>query len=187
MAIQPCPGGASGWARRACLQGGWAHRADLGECRSVWLSTLTARALGSDSVLAVVHDLSAVTAVRALFGGDVTAAARLLSSLAKRMATSLHHFPDTAQREALLTELLSATLSSASHLIGSQEDAWGDLRPAEHRAAATALLLGLEQAAFLLADNLRHQKIVGHSHPNIREYLSNCHLYIRVFPFLSHS
>lgn len=176
MAIQACPGGASGWARRACLRAGWAHRADLGECRSVWLSTLTARALGSDSVLAVVHDLSAVTAVRALFGGDVTAAARLLSSLAKRMETSLYHFPDNAQREALLTELLSATLSSASHLIGSQEDAWGDLRPAEHRAAATALLLGLEQAAFLLADNLRQQKIVGHSHPNI----SKCNLHFRL-------
>ncbi|KAA0186104.1 hypothetical protein HAZT_HAZT010407 [Hyalella azteca] len=166
-AIQACPGGASGWARRDCYPGGWASRADLGECRSVWLSTLTARAQGTDSVLAVVHDLSAVTAVRALYGGDVTAAARLLSSLAKRMATSLSHFPDTSQREALLSELLSATLASASHLIGSQEDAWGDLQPDEHRAAVTALLLGLEQAAFLLADNLRQQKVVVDSYPNI--------------------
>uniref|UniRef100_A0A6A7FTK4 Latrophilin Cirl-like isoform X6 n=1 Tax=Hirondellea gigas TaxID=1518452 RepID=A0A6A7FTK4_9CRUS len=167
MAIQPCPGGASGWARRACLQGGWDRRADLGECRSVWLTTLTERALGSDSVLAVVHDLSAVTARRAFYGGDVTAAARLLTSLAKRMATSLYHFPDTDQREALLSELLSATLSSASHLIGCQEEAWGDLRPSEHQAAATALLLGLEEAAFLLANNLRQQKTVGHSLTNI--------------------
>ncbi|KAF2354530.1 GAIN domain N-terminal [Trinorchestia longiramus] len=166
-AVQACPGGASGWARRDCYMGGWAPRADLGECRSVWLSTLTSRAQGSDSVLAVVHDLSAVTAVRSLYGGDVTAAARLLTSLAKRMAMSLSHFPDTAQREALLTELLSTTLASASHLIGSQEDAWGDLQPNEHRAAVTTLLLGLEQAAFLLADNLRHQKVVVESYPNI--------------------
>jgi len=102
-AVLPCPGGASGWARRTCLPSGWAHRADLGGCLSVWLSTLTARANGSDSVLAVGHDLSAVTAVRALYGGDVTAASRLLSSLVKRMSRSLYHFPDAAQREALLS------------------------------------------------------------------------------------
>ena len=168
-AVLPCPGGASGWARRACLPGGWAPRADLGGCLSVWLSTLTSRANGSDSVLAVGNDLSAVTAVRALYGGDVTAAARLLSFLVKRMASSLYHFPDTSQREALLTELLVATLKSASYLIGSQEEAWGDLSPAEHRSAATTLLLALEQAAFLLADNLRHQKTVNDSKPNICE------------------
>jgi len=55
--------------------------------------------------------------------------------------------------------------------MASQGEAWSDLRPDEHRSAATTLLLALEQAAFLLADNLRHQKVVSHSFPNIREYL----------------
>ncbi|XP_063600799.1 latrophilin Cirl-like isoform X5 [Penaeus indicus] len=167
VAVQPCPGGASGWARRPCNPLGWAGPADLSECRSVWLTTLTSRAHTNDAVLAVAHDLATVTGSRALYGGDVTATARLLNSLARRMADDVSNFPDRAQREALVTELVGAAIATGSHLMGGQRDAWADLRPPEHRAAATALLLGLEEAAFLLADNLHHEKTVNHAESNI--------------------
>ncbi|XP_042859853.1 adhesion G protein-coupled receptor L1-like isoform X8 [Penaeus japonicus] len=167
VAVQPCPGGASGWARRPCNPLGWAGPADLSECRSVWLTTLTSRAHTNDAVLAVAHDLATVTGSRALYGGDVTATARLLNSLARRMADDVSNFPDRDQREALVTELVGAAIATGSHLVGGQRDAWADLRPPEHRAAATALLLGLEEAAFLLADNLHHEKTVNHAEPNI--------------------
>ncbi|XP_069974868.1 latrophilin Cirl isoform X6 [Penaeus vannamei] len=167
VAVQPCPGGASGWARRPCNPLGWAGPADLSECRSVWLTTLTARAHTNDAVLAVAHDLATVTGSRALYGGDVTATARLLNSLARRMADDVSNFPDRDQREALVTELVGAAIATGSHLMGGQRDAWADLRPPEHRAAATALLLGLEEAAFLLADNLHHEKTVNHAESNI--------------------
>ena len=42
---------------------GWSGAADLSECRSVWLSTLTSRAASNDAVLAVAHDLAAVVKV----------------------------------------------------------------------------------------------------------------------------
>ncbi|ROT76135.1 putative latrophilin Cirl-like isoform X4, partial [Penaeus vannamei] len=165
----PCSrarGGASGW--RAAPVTRWAGGpADLSECRSVWLTTLTARAHTNDAVLAVAHDLATVTGSRALYGGDVTATARLLNSLARRMADDVSNFPDRDQREALVTELVGAAIATGSHLMGGQRDAWADLRPPEHRAAATALLLGLEEAAFLLADNLHHEKTVNHAESNI--------------------
>ncbi|KAK8747712.1 hypothetical protein OTU49_016552, partial [Cherax quadricarinatus] len=167
VAVQPCPGGASGWARRPCNPLGWAGPADLSECRSVWLTTLTSRAHANDAVLAVAHDLAAVTGSRALYGGDVTATARLLNSLAHRMAGDVNNFPDGDQREALVTELVGAAVATGSHLVGGQRAAWADLRPPEHRAAATALLLGLEEAAFLLANNLHHEKTVKHAETNI--------------------
>ncbi|XP_042221217.1 adhesion G protein-coupled receptor L3-like isoform X2 [Homarus americanus] len=167
LAVQPCPGGASGWARRPCNPLGWSGPADLSECRSVWLTTLTSRAHANDAVLAVAHDLAAVTGSRALYGGDVTATARLLNSLARRMADDVNNFPDGDQREALVTELVGAAVATGSHLVGGQRAAWADLRPPEHRAAATALLLGLEEAAFLLANNLHYEKTVKFAESNI--------------------
>ncbi|XP_068218279.1 latrophilin Cirl-like isoform X7 [Palaemon carinicauda] len=167
VAVQSCPGGASGWARRSCNPLGWSGPADLSECRSVWLTTLTSRAHASDAVLAVAHDLAIVTGSRALYGGDVTATANLINSLARRMAEDVSNFPDRAQREAMVTELVGAVVATGSHLVGRQRAAWGDLRPPEHQVAATALLLGLEEAAFLLADNLHQEKTVIHAESNI--------------------
>lgn len=137
----------------------------------MWLSTLTSRAHTNDAVLAVAHDLASVTASRALYGGDVTATARLLNSLARRMANDVIDFPDVAQREAMVTELVNIAVATGSNLVGGQQAAWADLRPLEHRAAATSLLLGLEEAAFLLANNLHHEKTVRLAEANIRE----CH------------
>ena len=171
MAVQPCPGGASGWARRPCDPLGLAGAADLSECRSMWLSTLNARADVDDAVLAVSHDLVSVTGSRALYGGDVTATARILNNLARRMAKDVSGFPDINQREAMVTELVSTAVATGSNMMGGQQAAWEDLRPLEHRAAATSLLLGLEETAFLLANNLHHEKTVRHAEANIRECL----------------
>lgn len=179
VAVQPCPGGASGWARRPCNPLGWAGPADLSACRSAWLTSLTSRAHTNDAVLAVAQDLATVTRSRPLYGGDVTATARLLNSLARRMADDVKNFPVGAQREAVVTDLVSLAVATGSNLMGGQRAAWADLRPPEHRAAATALLLGLEEAAFLLAKNLHHEKTVTHAEHNIREYfqLYSCLLF----------
>jgi len=86
------------------------------------------------------------------------------------MAKDVKDFPVGAQREALVTDLVSLAVATGSNLMGGQRAAWADLRPPEHREAATALLLGLEEAAFLLANNLHHEKTVTHAEHNIREY-----------------
>ena len=155
VAVQSCPGGATGWARRKCLSTGWAGPADLGECRSAWLTALETRANGQDAVLSVADDLATVTANKALYGGDLTTAARLISILAKRMTQDVSGFPDPRQKQSHVTELLSTALSTASSLLAAgMGGPWGDLAPHERRLAVTQLMVGLEEATFLLADAL---------------------------------
>lgn len=156
MAVQPCPGGASGWARRPCNSANWAGPADLSECRSVWLATLETRANSHDSLLGVATDLATVTASKALYGGDLTTTARLLSTLATRMTEHLNDFPDARQRQALVTEMLQAALSTGSALLAAgMAGPWGDLVVHERRHAVTQLMVALEEASFLLADSLQ--------------------------------
>ncbi|KAF2355503.1 GPCR family 2 extracellular hormone receptor domain [Trinorchestia longiramus] len=155
VAVQSCPGGATGWAKRKCHPSGWSGPADLGECRSAWLTALEARANSHDAVLSVADDLATVTANKALYGGDLTTAARLISTLARRMTQDANSFPDPRQKEALVTELLNTALSTASSLLAAgMGGPWGDLAPHERRHAVTQLMVGLEEAAFLLADAL---------------------------------
>ncbi|XP_071548081.1 latrophilin Cirl-like isoform X3 [Panulirus ornatus] len=155
VAVQPCPGGASGWARRPCHKADWAGPADLSECRSVWLATLETRANSHDSLLGVAADLATVTASKALYGGDLTTTARLLSTLATRMTEHVHAFPDPRQRQALVTEMLQAALTTGSALLAAgMAGPWGDLAVRERRHAVTQLMVALEEASFLLADAL---------------------------------
>ncbi|XP_069173525.1 latrophilin Cirl isoform X3 [Procambarus clarkii] len=155
VAVQPCPGGASGWARRPCHSAEWAGPADLSECRSVWLATLKTRASSHDSLLSVAADLATVTASKALYGGDLTTTARLLSTLASRMTEQVRDFPDPRQRQDLVTEMLQAALATGSALLAAgMAGPWGDLAVRERRHAVTQLMVALEEASFLLADAL---------------------------------
>ncbi|XP_042878351.1 latrophilin Cirl-like isoform X5 [Penaeus japonicus] len=155
IAVQPCPGGASGWARRTCKIVDWAGPADLSECRSVWLATLETRANSHDSLIGVAADLAKVTENKALYGGDLITTARLLSTLATRMAEHLHAFPEPRQRQALVTEMLQSALSTGSALLAAgMAGSWGDLAVRERRHAVTQLMVALEEATFLLADVL---------------------------------
>lgn len=176
VAVQSCPGGASGWATRPCAPRGWVSPPDLGDCRSVWLSSLLTRtkseAESKDGALAVAEDLTKVTRDRKLYGGDITATARLVSELTRRMGEDLSSFPDGAQREALVTELVEETLKTVSNLVVWQRPAWGDLGPSEHNSAVNQLLLGIEETAFFLADNIHHEKTISFATSHICKFKS---------------
>ena len=153
--VQKCPVGVTGYARRLCLVTGWEGPADLSECRSQWLTTLQARANGDESVNGVAADLAKVTANKALYGGDLRTAAGLISVLATKMDKSSYSYPETKQRRSLIEEFLSYALTTGSALLSSGlSGPWGDLSPRERRNAVTQLMIGLEEAAFLLADTL---------------------------------
>ncbi|XP_045122883.1 latrophilin Cirl-like isoform X3 [Portunus trituberculatus] len=155
VAVQACPGGATGSARRRCQMATWEATVDLSECRSLWLATLETRANSRESLLSVATDLAKVTASKALYGGDLITTARLLSTLALNMAKHAHAFPDPRQRQALVTEMLQATLTTGSALLkAGMTGPWGDLGVRERRHAVTQLMVALEEASFLLADVL---------------------------------
>ncbi|CAL4223886.1 unnamed protein product, partial [Meganyctiphanes norvegica] len=163
IAVQPCPGGASGWARRTCLSKGWEDHSDLSECRSVWLNTMESRVEAKDSLLNIANDLATVTGSKALYGGDLTTTARLLSTLATHMVDHALAFPDPRQREALVTEMLQAVLTTGSSLLAEgMTGPWGDLSAKERHHAVTKLMVALEEAAFLLADAIPPDNEVAH-------------------------
>lgn len=211
--VQPCPGGATGYARWFCSAGAAARATwypsspDLSECKSVWLTSLDSRIGEGDSIISIANDLAQVTHSKTLYGGDMMAAARLLRQMALKMAADLQAFPDWRQREAIVTELVQSVVRAGSSLLGSAQSlAWRDLgltaaaaattstststsdgeeldphyyatqqRDQHARTTATALLTGLEENAFLLANTISRQKSVFQSFDNIRKFLVALH------------
>lgn len=154
-AVQSCPGGATGWVRRKCHESGWAGPVYFGDCRSTWLTALQSRANTKDNVISIAKDLSQVTASNDLYAGDLTTAARLISTLARRMPQDLSDFHEQKQRQAEITDFLNFCLLTASSLLAAgMGGPWGDLALSERRQAVTRLMVGLEEATFLLADAL---------------------------------
>ncbi|KAK4016000.1 hypothetical protein OUZ56_030964 [Daphnia magna] len=131
--VQPCPGGATGYARWFCSAGqgpaAWYPSSpDLSECKSVWLTSLDSRIGEGDSIISIANDLAQVTHSKTLYGGDMMAAARLLRQMALKMAADLQAFPDWRQREAIVTELVQSVVRAGSSLLGSAQSlAWRDL------------------------------------------------------------
>ena len=233
--VQPCPGGATGYARWFCAvpavvdgRASWYPSSpDLSECKSVWLTSLDSRIGEGDSIISIANDLAQVTHSKTLYGGDMMAAARLLRQMALKMAADLQAFPDWRQREAIVTELVQSVVRAGSSLLGSAQSlAWRDLglttpvsatystspsssssspslvedvetvdphyyatqqRDQHARTTATALLTGLEENAFLLANTISRQKSVFQSFDNIRKLSLLLHHLIPSILFPRHS
>ena len=81
VAIQPCPGGTSGFARWQCGEDGlWMlPTPDLSECQAHWVARLEARLRGGEAAIAVAADLAAVTETRGLYGWDLLVCAKTWS------------------------------------------------------------------------------------------------------------
>ncbi|XP_037090639.1 LOW QUALITY PROTEIN: latrophilin Cirl-like [Pollicipes pollicipes] len=135
-------------------QGGRVEKVD--ECKSILMAALEERLLSGEHTLRVAAELAQVTdRSDGLFGGDVRTAARLVNHLASRQAQQLIAVPAVERREAIVTELTEDVVRAASNVLDAgQLAAWRDLGPEERRRAATSLLIGLEQNAFLLSDNV---------------------------------
>ncbi|KAG8235883.1 hypothetical protein J437_LFUL010113 [Ladona fulva] len=170
VAVQPCPGGATGFARWQCLGGGLRapNGPDLGECRSVWLTSLQSRVEEGDSISGIANDLAQVTASKILYGGDIMTTTKIVKKMAHKMSLDIRTYPDPQQREAIVTELLHGVVKTGSNLLdGSQRASWRDLAYDEQMRVATSLLIGLEENAFLLADTVVREKEVVQSVKNI--------------------
>ncbi|XP_046406443.1 latrophilin Cirl-like isoform X2 [Ischnura elegans] len=163
VAVQPCPGGAIGVARWQCLGSGQRSPdgPDLGECRSVWLTSLESRVEEGDSIMGISNDLAQVTASKILYGGDMMTTTKIVKKMAQKMSLDIRTFPDPRQREAIVTELLHGVVRTGSNLLdSSQKGSWRDLTYEEQMRVATSLLIGLEENAFLLADTVVREKEV---------------------------
>ncbi|XP_060516330.1 latrophilin Cirl isoform X2 [Cylas formicarius] len=173
--IKPCPPGATGFAKWHCAdvpgsQPQWSPQyPDLSECRSVWLTSLEQRILtGKDQLVSITSDLAQVTTSKTLYGGDMAITTKIIQKMTEKMSQDIQTFPDTRQREAIVTEMLMDVAKTSSNLLdSSQHPSWRDLSYKEQMSVATSLLIGLEENAFLLADTVMSQKTVNRKFKNI--------------------
>ncbi|XP_050519507.1 latrophilin Cirl isoform X1 [Diabrotica virgifera virgifera] len=174
--IQPCPGGTTGFAKWHCQafpnskEPQWyPPNPDLSECRSVWLTSLEQRIIvGRDPLLSITNDLAQVTSSKTLFGGDMMFTTKIIQKLTEKMSKDIQTFPDAAQREQFVTELLSDVALTGSNLLdASQRSSWKDLSYKEQMNVATSLLIELEENAFLLAETVNNKKTVDRHFKNI--------------------
>ena len=181
-----CSSGSTGFAKWSCdhpdirdidhagsgKQVSWnSNGPTLAECRSLWLGELDSKLRsGLNSVSNVSKILAEKTAGIGenvgIFGGDLVLGARLLKHMAERMHYDLQRTVNLEAREAMVTDLVQNVVKTASNFISSDKDdsqirqSWTDLRPDERGRAATALLVGLEENAFLLAETVTSEKII---------------------------
>lgn len=122
----------------------------------------------------------------------------IMKRLAQKMSMSIQSFPDTRQREAIVTDLLLGVvktgtnyvliiyilvfcfiiflltfsyLSSGSNLLDiSQQASWKDLSHPAQMQVATSLLIGLEENAFLLAGAVLREKTIVQQSKNICKF-----------------
>jgi len=95
----------------------------------------------------------------------------IVKKMNDKMSKNIQTFPDWNQREAIVSELLSSVVKTTSNLIDDpQMPGWRDLSHSEQMRVATAMLIGLEENAFLLADTVIRPKPFVHSTKNIRKY-----------------
>ncbi|RZB40519.1 latrophilin Cirl [Asbolus verrucosus] len=172
--IQPCPGGATGFAKWRCIEVNSAPTwfpvtPDLSQCRSVWLTSLEQRIMaGRDPLVSITNDLAQVTSRKTLYGGDMMITTKMIQKMTQKMSQDIQTFPDTRQREAIVTEMLSDIVKTGSNLLdSSQHPSWRDLSHTEQMRVATSLLIGLEENAFLLADTVMRKKTINQIVKNI--------------------
>ena len=109
-----------------------------------------------------------------LYGGDVVLATRMLKHMSERMRYDIQRTVDVGSREAMVTALVKYVVRISSNLLGSQSAAWADLAQAQDGVgrAVTALMVGLEENAFLLADAVTSEKIIIKPTENICKSLT---------------
>ncbi|CAH1153302.1 unnamed protein product [Phaedon cochleariae] len=178
-AIEPCPGGTTGFAKWHCRAGAeadlgraahwWPSEPDLSECRSVWLTSLEQRIVaGRDPLVSITNDLAQVTGSKTLYGGDMMITTKIIQKMTEKMSKDIRTVDDARQREQIVTEMLMDVAKTGSNLLdASQRASWKDLSYKEQMSVATSLLIGLEENAFLLADTVNSEKTVEKVFKNI--------------------
>lgn len=169
-AIQVCPQGSSGFARWSCGDTGmWSSESpNLGECQSLWLSRLEQRLMDSASINNLAVELSAATETKSLYGGDFSIVAKIMQALAHRLRQELYVMQLQNEKETLVAELMQSVLKTASNLLdATQKFAWDDLNGKKRAAAATNIMMAVEENALLLAETINNEKNLVEATNNI--------------------
>ncbi len=169
-AIQVCPPGSNGFARWKCgMDGAWTTELpNLSECQSLWLSRLESRMHANEAINSIGAELAARSQTKSLYGGDLPIVATIIQGLAHRLRQELYVIPQQEDKEIRVAELLQNVLKTASNLLDdSQLLAWNELQREKRAGISTAMLLGLEENALLLAETINNEKTLTQASNNI--------------------
>lgn len=174
-AVLQCPHDSSGFAKWQCRGGqsvGWASLSpSLAECQSRWLNNLDTRLREGEDIAGISSDLAEMSGQQSLYGGDLQLSTRMLKHMAERMHFDIQAVAEVRERERMVTELVQNVVSTASNILDKiNHMSWADLTSDDVAAAATSLMIGLEENAFLVADAVTTEKIIIKPTPNIRKF-----------------
>ena len=97
-----------------------------------------------------------------MFGGDLESAVAILRTVANRLQYLLQTQSDSFyNKESYVQQVFQNVLRSASNLLSDENRSiWLDLHPSQRMKTVTALLLALEENAFLLAEVTNAPEII---------------------------
>ena len=174
-AVLQCPADSTGFAKWRCAGDpvDWASISpSLAECQSKWLNNLDSRLRDGESIATVSSDLAQMSGLQQMYGGDLQLSSRMLKHMAERMHFDIQSVARPGQKEVMVTELVQNVVLTASNILDKiNHMSWADLTHDDVAAAATSLMVGLEENAFLLADSVTTEKIIIKPTNNIRKYL----------------
>ena len=174
-AVLQCPRDSTGFAKWRCEREGetvgWATLSpSLAECQSRWLNTLDTRLREGEDITKISTDLGQMSGLQPLYGGDLQLSSRMLKHMAERMHFDIQAVSDQDQQERMVTDLVENVVLTASNILDKMNHmSWADLSSDDVAAAATSLMVGLEENAFLLADAVTTEKIIIKPTNNIRK------------------
>ena len=95
---------------------------------------------------------------------------RMLKHMAERMHYDIQGALNPEDKETMVTELVQNVVQTGSNILARVNHmSWADLSQDDVAAAATSLMVGLEENAFLLADAVTTEKIIIKPTTNIRK------------------
>ena len=173
-AVLECPVGSIGFAKWRCSgdPAEWFSLSPtLSECQSKWLNNLDSRLRDGESIGTVSGDLAQLSGLQPMYGGDLRLATKMLKHMAERMNYDIQVVTEATERESMVTELVQNVVLTASNVLDRiNHVSWSDLSADDVSAAATALMVGLEENAFLLADSVSSEKIIIKPTTNICKF-----------------
>jgi len=114
-----CPPGTTGSASWTCSSSGnsgtpqWATPSpDLSDCQSLWMAKIIRELRKSELILGLASELMQYVSANPLYGGDVKSAVNAMTIITEKMQYQLEKVPTLEQREAMVMELVQATVTS---------------------------------------------------------------------------
>jgi hypothetical protein len=169
-AIQVCPSGSSGFARWQCGQDGqWETSVpNFGDCYSSWVGRLEARMHANGEIAHISSELALKTYEKKIFGGDVAIVTSIIQGLAHRLRQDIYKLSSQEIKDIKATKLLEDSVKTASNLLDdTQANAWTDLTGDRKASLATALIVGIEENALLLAETINNEKNIVEKTNNV--------------------